>query len=491
MKNKIIVIILCFTLIALSFVLNNYENKIEKKRYHEHQENEIRYKNYNYQNINATTLNSKTISSNNFETHLPILSFDTKGAKILGGENKNEKDYITSNLTISDEKNTRNNLKNITYQTKAYIRYRGNSSRFFDKKGLRIKLINEKGENDSYPLLGLSNDSDYVLHGPYLDKTLLRNYLGYNLTGEVMEYSPNVRYCEVFINQEYQGVYLLVENVKVSENRVNISKVSKNSHVSSYLLEVNYKSNSFNDLFVLDNFSTYTNRMKSNSFYQIQYPTAKYLTEELKNYIENDISSFEKKLYSYDYDDENIGFLNDIDIDSFVNYIVLNEFFLNYDAGYNSTYIYKDVAGKYKLVFWDMNNIFDNYFVDVLSEQDFYFQNRPWFQMMLKSEYFTNRVINRYHELRQSILKEEYLYQYIDETIDYLGPVIERNFVKWGDSFTEEKNLYTDPLRNPQSYKEAIEQLKKTIHERGTWLDKNVESLRQFSHESKIKEMNP
>jgi len=491
MKNKLIIITVCITLIILSFFLSNYEKTLEKDRYHEHLEQEILYPNYNYQNITEQTLNSKNITENNMTSHLPILKFDTKGQKILGGESKQDKDYITATLSVYDAKSGMIQMKKETFQTESQIRYRGNSSRFFEKKGLRLKLINDKGKDNDYPLLGLTEDHDYVLHGPYLDKSLLRNYIGYNITGEIMEYSPNVRYCEVFINQEYQGVYLLVENVKVAQNRVNISEVSKEDHISSYLLEVTHKYPTDDELYFLDNFTFYSNRMKSKSAYKIQYPTTSKLTEELKQYIEKDVSEFEKKLYSYDYDDENHGYMNDIDIDTFVNYVVLNEFFLNYDAGYNSTYIYKDKTGKFKIVFWDMNNIFNNYFVDVLEEQDFYFQDRPWFQMLLKDEYFVNRVIDRYRKLRETLLKEEYLYEYIDQTIDYLGPAIERNFVKWGDTFTDLKNRYTDPTRNPHSYKEAIKQLKKTIHERGTWLDKNIESLKQFAHESKVKEFNP
>ena len=152
-----------------------------------------------------------------------------------------------------------------------------------------------------------------------------------------------------------------------------------------------------------------------------------------------------------------------------------NEFFLNYDAGNNSTYVYKDKTGKLKLAFWDMNNIFNNYFVDLSNENGFMMQNKSWFSMFLKDEYFTDRVISRYKELRKGILSEDYLYSYIDDTVNYLHDAIFRNFVRWGDSFSDEKNLYIDVSRNSHSYEEAISDLKKSIHERGIWLDKNIE----------------
>lgn len=490
MKNKAIVFCIIILLFFLAFYFYNHEKDIYQNRYHEHLEQETLYKNYDYQNITQDTYQSKEITEDNFSSHLPILSFDTNGKTILGGTSRLEKDYIEATLNVYD-KDGMNKISDRSYQTSSLIRYRGNSSREFEKKGLRLKLIDKKGNDKDYPLLGLSSDHDYVLHGPYLDKTLMRNYLGYNITGEVMEYSPNVRFCEVFINHEYQGLYLLVETIKVSKDRVNISKYEKNSNVSSYLLEVTHQYDTNDPFYFLNNFSKYTNRMKSSSSYDIKYPTSSKLTKELKEYIEKDISGFEKRIYSYDYDTDNYGYLNDIDMDSFVNYVVLNEFFLNYDAGYNSTYIYKDRIGKYKLAFWDMNNILNNYFTEILEGQDFYFQDRPWFQMLMKDERFTERVIKRYHDLRKTILSEEYLFQYIDDTIDYLGPAIERNFIKWGDSFLDEKSLYRDETRNIHNYEEAILQMKKTIHTRGKWLDEHIESIKQFSHESKVKEYNP
>ncbi len=319
----------------------------------------------------------------------------------------------------------------------------------------------------------------------------MRNYLGYNLTGEFMEYSPNVRFCEVFVNGEYRGVYLLVEKIKVDKDKIDISKLNKNSNITSYLLVITKRYVEDDDLFYLDNFSRYTNRIVPFSEYNIVYPGKAKMTPSLNTYINEDLSYFERILYSFDYADENFGYANYIDIDSFVNYVVFNEFFLNFDAGNNSTYIYKDKTGKLKLAFWDMNNIFDNYFVDMLDHQVFLMKDKNWFQMLLKDEYFTERVIARYKELRSTVLNDEYLYEYIDGVVNYLGPAIERNFIKYGDSFSDEKNRYKNVEDNAHSYKEAIDDMKTAIHERGEWLDKNIDSLRQFSHESKVKDYNP
>ena len=58
------------------------------------------------------------------------------------------------------------------------------------------------------------------------------------------------------------------------------------------------------------------------------------------------MSFIEKSLYSYDYDTADYGYWNTLDVDSFVDYFLFNEFTMNYDAGSYSTYLYKDLRGK-------------------------------------------------------------------------------------------------------------------------------------------------
>ena len=79
---------------------------------------------------------------------------------------------------------------------------------------------------------------------------------------------------------------------------------------------------------------------------------------------------------------------------------------------------------------------------------------------------------------------------YIDRVVDYLGPAIDRNYEKWGYSFEEEYDLLSPAERNPRSYEEAISQMKEFLHKRIQWLDENIETIRQYSAESRIKKFN-
>ncbi len=105
------------------------------------------------------------------------------------------------------------------------IHVRGNSSRAFDKVNYRIKLTDEDDplKSNDMPLLGMAKSSDWVLHGPFLDKTLIRNYMWMNISAEIMDYTPAVRFCELVVDGEYQGVYVMMETIEVSEERLDLS----------------------------------------------------------------------------------------------------------------------------------------------------------------------------------------------------------------------------------------------------------------------------
>lgn len=119
----------------------------------------------------------------------------------------------------------------------------------------------------------------------------------------------------------------------------------------------------------------------------------------------------------------------------------------------------------------------------------FEMQYLTWFYMLCKDEKFVDRIIDRYRELRQTYLSDEYLLGYIDDVIEYLGPAIDRNFEVWGYTFEEYLPLKPEE-RNPEDYEEAVNQMKDFIVERGAWMDENIEILKQYCHESKVKKFN-
>ncbi|HCA04326.1 MAG TPA: spore coat protein CotH [Ruminococcaceae bacterium] len=325
--------------------------------------------------------------------------------------------------------------------------------------------------------------SEWILHGPFLDKTLIRNYMWYNIGGEIMSYSPNVRFCELFLNGKYEGVYVMTETITAGENgaRLQLSVDKKDNTFSGYLLRMDRTSEE-----EIRNFTKYIYRMSEVRGINVEYPGAKNITPELKTQITKDFSAFEKSLYSYDFDSDEFGFKKTIDIDSFVDYFIINEFTCNNDAGGYSTYIYKDKDGKFRMCIWDFNNSCDNYQEHEIKTDDFQLINAPWFWMLVKNEDFTKRIVERYRYLRENVLSDEYLDNYIDSTIEYLGDAVDRNFERWGSSFGND-NLLNPAERNIHSFDSALSQLKGFIHDRSRFLDKDIDVIAQYSAESRVK----
>ena len=494
MKYKIIGMIGCAVILVAS-VLNYSEIfsiDTKEKRYHQHLEAQAK----------APCVDH---AADEFCTHLPLITINTGGTEIPGmriienGEHAgftttpDGADRITAKINVFDSE-TKNNHPTDTpdVSSEMTIHVRGNSSRFFDKLGYKIKLIDENGENNPQKLIGMDAHHEWALHGPYLDKTLIRNYMCYNIAGECMDYAPNVRFCELILNGEYQGVYVLTELISEGDNgaRLDLDVNVKDNTYTGYLLRLDRYNSTSEDW--LNSLTTYTYRNDTELKLEIEYPGITKLTDELRESIKDDFSAFEKALYSYDYNNKKYGYRNYIDTMSFVDYLLINEFTVNYDAGAYSTYIYKDLSNKFKLCVWDYNNSCDNYQEEsMIQVQHFEMQNKLWFIMLTKDKDFIETVISRYRELRSNggVLSEEYLLNYIDETIEYLGPAIDRNFEKWGYSFNDDTLLFPAE-RNLHSYNEAVSQLKNFIIERGRWMDDNIEALRQYSAESKVKKYN-
>ena len=435
-------------------------------------------------------------------THLPIVSINTNGKEIPGGpiydEEYNVVDYTLAEdgtTTIKASLDVVNNEKTYNHLTDSkndmgdiMIRVRGHSSRRFEKASYFIRFINDDETNKDQEFLGMDAHHEWALHGPFLDKTLIRNYMWYNIAGEIMDYSPNVRFFELVLNGEYRGLYLATETVTSGKEgaRLELSVNKKDNTFSGYALRLDWGDTEESKK--LYPFTNYTTRAKTQ--HELVYPGTKNMTLELKESIKNEFSLFEKTLYSYDYNNPKYGYKNYIDVDSFVDYFLINELTCNYDAGSLSTYIYKDIDGKYKMCVWDFNSACDAYQEQAMRTDMFRLNSVLWFQMLFMDDEFTDRVIERYSELRETVFSDEHLFEFIDDTVEYLGPAIDRNYGKWGHTFTEKYDLLHPSERNPRSHDEAVMQLKDFLKKRLTFMDENIESLKQCSAESKTKKYN-
>ena len=412
----------------------------------------------------------KDLDMEPFVSNLPLLMIDTNEQQIVKEEMR------TVSVAVYDYASGENDiLSSPTTVLTAGLKLRGASSYNFDKNQYRLKFYRDENLKPLYyGLFGMGADSEWVLHGPYLDHSLLRNYLMYNLCRETMDWAPDCRFMELFVDGSYQGVYLAVEPVTAGANRLGLSEFGLISGATPYIVARDRKGTQTHTI----NPYAMANGLAGHEM-GIRYPSKTGLTPDQKRWIEQDISQFEEALYSDYFADPERGYAKYIDVDSFVDYVVLNEASINQDAGNLSTYIYKEMEGKLKVAVWDFNNSFNNYQWFSRDVKKFYLLNNYWLDRLLMDRAFVDRVVSRYHELRKTTLSNEHMNDVLFAGRDTLGPAIERNFMRWGYTFQNPMMSHEDDEanRNPESYQEAFNRLLQTMHQRTAFLDKHIEDL--------------
>lgn len=474
MRNKRLlaaglIIIGAVLIVALSKISDS-ENSSNAYRVHQHIEDE---------GTAELDTGSLDITAEGFESHLPVVILNTGGQEIKSKLDTDDDPRINIEVQIIDNENAVNRIGDTpAVETVSTIRYRGNSSLYYDKKQYGLQFINEDGTDYETEVMGMEAGSEWVLNGTFLDKSLIRNYVAYNIAGEIMDYAPNIRFCEVFIydgeTYTYQGLYTMIESVERAASRVDITKYDETKVETSYIIRRDRFSE---DEIMLYNYGT--TEGLTQEWLGVKYPSESKLTEESYQYIQDDISKIEKILYSDDYETF-MTYPNYIDVDSFVDYYVINEFFGNYDAGLHSTYAYKDLTGKLTMgPVWDYDGAMDNATPWALDADATAFQTSSWFDALLRDEDFCRQVVDRYQELRETYFSDEYVDGYIDEIVEYLGSAIDREHLVWGyifdmDTLTNEENEFgVVNDRNVETYSEEIERIKVALHKHAEYLDAN------------------
>lgn len=446
--------------------------------------------------IGITEIPDDGIITEEFQTHLPLVVIDVNPEEIpnvfmLGADSVMvyrdkavTEPWKEMTISIIDNENNVNTLGDkATFSSTGLIKIRGASSRNFEKKQYGIKLLDEQNLESEVALLGMEADEDWVLSNSILDSSYIRNYVAYNIGGQVFPYTPEARFCEVVIynngQYEYCGLYLLTESVKKAEGRVNIADFNPNENRLSYIVCRDRKHEGKITL------STWASDSQlCQGYFTFKYPKEDLLTSEVITSVENDITTIEKVLYSDDYE-EFLTYSQYIDVDSFVDYFVINEFFMNYDSGNNSTYYYQDYAHKFSMgPLWDYDNCWDNYSRAVGDADYVVMQLRPWFERLVQDPKFVQAVCERYEELRETILSTEYVNMFIDDTVAYLGNAILREESRWGKAHEENHSLHVVEEgkgyiidRNRDSHGEEILRMKDMMSAHGEWLDEYMDDF--------------
>jgi len=289
------------------------------------------------------------------------------------------------------------------------------------------------------------------------------------------------------LNGNYQGVYVLMEKIKIDKNRVDIANlkpedVSGDELTGGYIVKF--------DKSTVTNYGTFrSNYTNSNGFAnQYFYHLPKTINDTQRNYIRAYIRKFEDAIYGADYKDDIKGYQQFVDLSSFAKMFIINEVSRNIDGYRISSYFYKDKDSKGgKLTAsppWDYDISYGNadycqgqrydlwaYKFNEICPRDG-LQVPVFWERMVSDPRFIGELRNIYFELRKpgGVLDHNQIVKEIDGLKSNLGEAATRNFQKWPIIGTY---VWPSPQPVPSTWDLEIVELKNWIYNRLTWMDSN------------------
>ena len=347
------------------------------------------------------------------DTGWPALYISTNNVPIVSKES-----YVVGTLKV-----TQGLEADVLFEGTLNIRGRGNSTWGMPKKPYRIKL------EEKLAFLNLKSGKNFTLLANYADKTLMRNQLAFQLSRLFgMNYTPSCQFAEVILNGEYIGNYLITDQIRVGKDNVNVEEQDDGATTlpeisGGYLVEEDGFAES-------EAVHFYTPR---NMPFSVKYPDSHDITGEQINYITNHIGKFEAALFSENFIDPDQGYRRYFDVDSYVDYYIINEVMGNPDMFW-STYYYKkrnddhlyagpvwdfDIAGNNDLRLGDAVNK-----LMATSAHD----PKMWINRLMQDVEFRRRIRSRWNEKKHVI---DDMPSLVDMYQTSLYRSQEKNFIRW------------------------------------------------------------
>ena len=334
------------------------------------------------------------------------------------------------------------------------IRGRGNSTWEFPKKPFQMKL------DDKAEFLGMPKDKKWLFLAEYADKTMLRNKIAYEM-GYIsnLDWTPQARFAEVFINGEYNGTYNVTQKVEESNNRVALGD-------TGYLLELDQLERlDFDDVYFE---STATDKFIVN----IKEPSLEYDSEQY-SYIVNLIGDFESALFGANFTSESNGYRQYIDIDSFVDWFLISEITKNVDSMFFSSIYLNVIPGEQIKMgpLWDFDLAFGNVdYADSRYPEGWWVKYNPWYERLFQDPYFVTKIKERFEYFNNN---QDLIINKIDSYSEQLKWAQEENDDKW-----QTMGVFVWP--NPvvfDTYQEEVDNMKSWYSTRMSWLESAIDDL--------------
>jgi hypothetical protein len=426
-------------------------------------------------------------------SHLPLIMIDTDGQTIT------QDDKVMALMRVVNNREGLNSINDSFYEYEGMvgIKIRGFTSAGFPKKGYTVETRYPDGSNLNVPILGMPRENDWVFHGPYSDKSLMRNVLAYHLGNRTGTWSPRTRFFEFYLNGVYNGVYVLTEKIKIDKGRLDLAKikpddVTGDQLTGGYILKLDRPETTDVDGkdYWISPYRAPT-RLQQRVFFIHHHPKGRDLQPVQHAYIRDHMTAFEDVMYSNSYADRETGYRNLVDIISFVDYYIISELSRNLDGYRISTFIHKDRdsrGGKIKMgPYWDYNICFgnanffsagrtDGWIIDGMGDGDAYAMPFWWAKFRL-DPIFNSLLKRRWTDWRESYINTSYLNNFIDSCALELGDAVKRNFRTWNVL-----GRYVWPNNYVGStYTDELNYLKNWLRDRIIWMDSQIEQLEDIT----------
>jgi len=385
-------------------------------------------------------LKAYTVKMINF-TGLPVVKIYTEASKAINSK----ENYVNADITIDGA----GEFEDFAGSMK--IKGRGNTTWSLPKKPYKFKFDKKQS------ILGLPADKEWVLLANYNDKSSLRTDAAFFLgAASSLAWTPKANFVELIVNDVYMGNYQMGEGVTVSSSRVNVSD-------DGYLLEVDQLSRMEpGDVYF------YTNRILMN----IKEPEVS-LNDAKFNYIKNYVTEAETALYGSDFKDDVKGYRKYLDVNSFVDWYLINEISKNNDAiFFSSCYMNLTPGGKLKMgPIWDFDIAFGNInYNENQAPEGYFVKNAAWISRLFEDPEFVQLVKSRFAYFKS---KKTALFDNINNKSVMLKWSAREDDNKW-------KTFYTNTGPNYAvigSYNSEVQYLKDWINKRFNWLDAEFAKL--------------
>jgi hypothetical protein len=337
---------------------------------------------------------------------------------------------------------------------------RGRSTGGLPKASFFLEIQDELGEDWNVSLAGLPKESDWVLYAPNdFDPVLIHNPMAHELMRQIGRYSPRTRFVEVFLKDDtgapgpvtaadYNGLYVLTEKIKIGGSRVDIDKLRPEhtttpSVTGGYLLSIDSAPPGTTPFFAAGTAINYLDP----DYFDITTPQR----DAQKRYIADYFNAFYQALTGPNAADPASGYAAYLDVEAAIDHHLQGVITFNVDALRLSGYFHKPRDGRITMgPVWDFDrtqgsadgrdfnprlwrSTVPDYGTDMFNSDPRIFGN-PWYSRMFQDLEFWQRWIDRYQQLRTSVLRNSQVHAMIDALAEEVRQAQPREVARWKGS---------------------------------------------------------